>query len=129
MLPDYGDLLMRRFVGHVRKEMPNWPEMVMEENPVKKGYAYKDGHVILIDLSHVWVTFGVGLHMEGWVTMNNPAGEMIYKRLFYYRSKDFNLRKSINEYLADNCKLLREEMPIAADYNARDIVKNIMVER
>ena len=129
MLPDYGDLLMRRFVEHGRIEMHNWPEMVMEENPVKKGYAYKGSHVILIELTHVWVTFGVGLHMEGWVTMNNPAGEMIYRSLFYYRSKDFNLRKSIDEYLADNCKLLKEELPIAADYNAKDIVKHIRVKK
>jgi len=129
MLPDYGDLLMRRFVERAGKEIPNWPEMVVEAKPVIKGYTYKDGHTILIDLSHVWVTFGVGLHMEGWITMNNPAGDIIYKRLFYYRSKDFNLTKSIDEYLADNCKLLREEMPIAADYNAKDLVKYIRVEQ
>lgn len=54
---------------------------------------------------------------------------MIYRKLFYYRSKDFNLRKSVNEYLADNCKMLKEELPIAADNNAKDIVRHMRVEQ
>jgi hypothetical protein len=126
IFPDYGELLLNSFVQIVQKEISDWPKMTSVSNPVDKGYEYKDGAFILFDVDHLWITLYGGLTIEGDVTMRNSSGRKIFGRHFFYRSRDFGLRKSQKEYAADNAKLLIEEIPLAAEHTARDLIIKYM---
>jgi len=122
IFPDYGELLVKDFIRIAPQAIRGWPKMVEANNPVERSYEYKDGALIVFDIKQVWLTIVGGITVSGYITMRNPNGSQILKRTFWYRSVDFGLKKSGDEYIADNCKLLLEEMPLAAEHTARELI-------
>lgn len=128
IFPDYGELLMYHFIKIAQEEIRDWPKMTSISNPVKRGYQYKDGALIVFDIDHLWITLVGGLTIEGDVIMKNTTGHKIFRRHFFYRSRDFGIKKGQKEYIADNAKLLIEEIPIAAEHTARDLIIKYLKE-
>jgi hypothetical protein len=122
VLPDYGELLERDFMLLAPKEINGWPMMVEENNPVDRGYEYKGGALIVFEIDQIYLTFLAGLRVEGYITMRNPNGSKMFDWRFTYTSKHFGLRKSVAKYKADNYKLLIEEIPLAAEHTARELI-------
>lgn len=128
IMPDYGELLVKDFMEIVKAEIPGWPIMTAINNPVEKGYKYKDGAFILFDIHTMWLTIVGGLTIDGDMVMTNSNGDKIFKKHFFYRSRDFNLKKSQREYVANNCEQLITEVPLAAEHTARDLIINDLKE-
>ncbi len=128
IFPDYGELLMNHFMKNVQEEIRGWPKMTSLSNPVEKGYQYKDGALILFDINHLWITLYGGLTIEGDVMMKSSAGDKIFGRHFFYRSRDFGIKKDQDEYLAENCKFLIEEISVAAEHTAKDLIIKYLKE-
>lgn len=122
IFPDYGELLMEQFMRIAPAEIRGWPKMTSIGDPVQKGYKYKDGALLVFYVDHLWITLLGGLTIEGDVTMKSSKGDKILARHFWYRSKDYGVVKDQKEYTADNCKLLRDEIPLAAERTARDLI-------
>ncbi len=122
VFPDYGKLLVQNFMRTAPKEISGWPKMKEANNPVERGYEQKGSAFLLFDIDHIWLTPYGGLVVEGDVVMKNQSGNKIAQQHFWYRSVDFGLHKTEDEFLADNRKLLIEEIPNAAEHTARDLI-------
>lgn len=122
IFPDYGDLLVRSFLRVAPKELPGWPKMTAVNKPVDRGYKYAGAALLVFDVDHLWLTKFGGLTIEGDVIMRDPNGNTLFKRHFWYRSRDFGLLKDQDEYLANNAKLLVDEIPLAAEHTARTLI-------
>jgi hypothetical protein len=123
LIPDFGELLMKKFVEHVSKDIPSWPKMSVVEKPVDKYYSNKNGSTLILKTERVWLTAYGGLTILGNVFLVNSSQNIVFDRQFWYRSSDFNLKKGDrDDYVANNCKLLKEEMPIAAELTAKDLI-------
>ncbi len=122
IFPDYGKLLVQDFMRIAPKEIPGWPKMKEANNPVEQGYEYKGGASIVFAVDHLWLTVYGGLTIEGDIVMRNQDGGKMFQRHFWYRSRDFGLRKNQEEYLTGNARLLIEEMPLAAEHTARELI-------
>ncbi len=128
IFPDYGEHLVKQFVKISQQEIRGWPKTTPVSNPVEKGHEYKDGAFIVFDINHMWITLYGGLTIEGDVVMKNAGGDRIFARHFFYRSRDFGIKKDQDAYTADNCRLLRDEIPVAAELTARDLIIKFMKE-
>ncbi len=122
VFPDYGKLLVQNFMRTAPKEISGWPKMKEVNNPVERGYEQKGSAFLLFDINHIWLTPYGGLVVEGDIVMKNQRGNKIAQQHFWYRSVDFGLHKTEDEFLADNRKLLIEEIPNAAEHTAMDLI-------
>jgi len=68
---------------------------------------------------------GNGFLSKTMVTMKDSQGEVLWQKSFTYVSKDFERDKGIDEFEADDGKLLREEIEFAADKTAADFIQHL----
>ncbi len=129
LFPDYGDLLCKNFVKSAQEEFPEWPKMTSLDRPVEKGYGTKNGASVLFDVDHMWITLFGGLTIEGDITIKNAVGNKSYGKHFFYRSRDFGIKTKQDEYVANNCKLLIDEIPVAAEHTVKDLIMKELKER
>jgi hypothetical protein len=125
-LPDFGKLLVQNFM--LIASNYGWPKMVEENDPVERGYEYKGSALIVFAIDQIYLTFFAGLRINGWIIMRNPHGSEIFNLPFGYTSKHFGLRKRAAEYKADNYKLLIEEIPLAAEHTARELIIERLIQ-
>ncbi len=122
-IPDLGKLVMDKFVERASKEIPNWPTTTFEEQPIGEDYSYKSGTLLTFRASGL-LDFGAGLLTQVYATMTDSKGNVLWKKAFLYKSSDFDRKKSIDEYEADNFKLLKEELEFAADKTVSDFIEH-----
>jgi hypothetical protein len=125
-LPDFGKLLVQNFM--LIASNYGWPNLVEENDPVERGYEYKGSALIVFAIDQMYLTFFAGLRINGWIIMRNPHGSEIFNLPFGYTSKHFGLRKRAAEYKADNYKLLIEEIPLAAEHTARELIIERLIQ-
>jgi hypothetical protein len=121
---DYGYMLMTRFVERASKEIPGWPSTTMVKDPVKDDYKDTDP-LLEFKVERLLYAFLVGIRAESVVTLRNASGEVLWQDSFIYKSSDFDRKKSIDEYEADNFRLLREEIWFAADKTADSFLSHL----
>lgn len=116
-IPDFGELMTKDFVSMAGEEISGWPPTTSVEAPVKKGYTSKDAALIVVDTKGISLTWNTGLVCACDVIVVDSRGQKIFLRHFLYRSQKTNL-----QLLADNHKPLKEEISIAAEKCANDVV-------
>lgn len=121
-LPDPGDLIVKRFRDLAQITIPDWPAMTEIANPVDKEYKPGGAPLVLLNIEAVWLHFVQGLVIIGDLSMFDTRGTRLFKKKFVYTSRKAGRRRPVKEYIADNCKLLAEEMPLAADYTVRELL-------
>jgi len=130
-IPDFGYLVMNKFVERINKEMPDWPALTAEYNPVEDDYT---DTCVLIEfkvkrISYGYLDFirggGNGFYSKTVVTMKDQNGEVLWQKSFAYLSKDFNRCRDIDEFEAENGKLLMEEMEFAAEKTVSDFISHL----
>lgn len=126
-LEDLGYLVMREFVEQAPKQIPSWPSMRVEESPVEAGYLVKDAYQLQLQPAMVWIyTFGPkGLLVNIAGRIVSPGGEEIWKYTASYSQKDAGRSRDIEELEAESCKLLKEEMLLAARALAGQFVADL----
>ncbi|MDP2278569.1 MAG: hypothetical protein Q8K51_10145 [Nitrospirota bacterium] len=123
-IPDFGQLVMSKFIERVSKGIPNWPAMIIEEQPIKEEYSYKSGTILEFKVNQLTLEFGVGFSSIAVATMKDLEGNVLWEKGFFYSSKKFDRKRSIDEYKADDFKLLKEEIEFAADKTVSDFIEH-----
>ncbi len=125
IVPDLGELVLKKLVEAASAGMPAWPATVFEQKPVGKKYENKDESVLVVEVSQFWVTLYGGLTITTRATLYDRTGERIWSKDFWYRSRDFGVKKTLEEYSADQAKLLIAEIPFAAEKIALELAKDL----
>ena len=51
-IPDFGQLVMDKFVARAEKEILNWPAMDIEQKPLDSEYSHKSGNTLEFKLPY-----------------------------------------------------------------------------
>ena len=130
-LPDYGELVVEIFVKLAAREVPGWPEMVVEGKPVARDFSYPGA---LLTVSPGSLIFSTTEDLRGFnagvvVRLTDPRGNVLWQTQFMYQSKTSGRARDWEEFEADEAKLLKEEMDFAADTTAAYLVRHLKGER
>jgi len=146
-IPDFGSLVMDKFVERVKTARPDWPQLSVIPTPLQEDFSekctvveFKVSRVAYgsLDLTRGGVVFERGLDKglvstgflsKTMVTMKDSEGEVIWQKSYIYLSDNFGREKSLDELEADDYKLLKEEMAFAAEKTAEDFVEHLADEK
>jgi hypothetical protein len=139
-IPDIAYLLSINFIELVSNEISNWPTTILEEQHISDCRKYiedldlqkeKPGNRIVFNCVPQYNT-KYGLQVMSSMYIYDSQGNLIwgpYLRGYSlcgtyveYNSEFFGRRLSLEEYSADNFKLLKEEMEFAAEIIAKKII-------
>lgn len=130
-IPDFGNLVMTKFIDKLGQEKNNRPSLTVENKPVTEEFSES---CMMIEfkvnrLAYGYLDFirggGNGFLSKTVVTMKDPAGDVLWQKFFTYLSKDYNRDKNIDEFEADDGTLLKDEMEFAADKTASDFINHL----
>jgi len=142
-IPDFGSLVMDKFVEQVKVAKPDWPQLSVILTPLQEDFSekcmvieFKVSRVAYgsLDLTKGGIVFERGLDKglvtngflsKTMVTMKDSEGEVIWEKSYIYLSDNFGREKSLDELEADDYKLLKEEMAFAAEKTAEDFVEHL----
>ncbi|MBI4709513.1 MAG: hypothetical protein HY759_00090 [Nitrospirae bacterium] len=142
--PDFGKLVLEKFIRRALKDIPDWPEMSIEEEPVKeepviehitdepfmvwppeiKETVFENAilefmvHGISID------TVDMELSITTTAILKDPHGKVLWGKSFTYRGGDFKRKYTMREFTADNGEILKEELEYAAEATAADFIEH-----
>jgi hypothetical protein len=92
-IPDFGELVIKKFVERTNKEIPDWPTTMVIEKPLTKD-DYDDyfmqENMLKFEFSDLVIHCKSGFACTSKVTMGYFYGKKIWKKKFTYRS-DKNL--------------------------------------
>jgi hypothetical protein len=142
-IPDFGSLVMDKFLESVNQTAPGWPQLSAVKEPLKEEPILKTTTIELdvkrlaygsIDLTHGGIVMdrgmGKGVIADGFlsktvVTMKDSQGEVLWQKSYVYLSEDYARVKSLDELEANDYSLLKEEMMFAAEKTAQDFVNHL----
>ncbi len=121
---DFGLLVEKKFVERAHTEIPIWPTMDVLEQPVANDYAEKCALLeFKVNRIAIGKFEGGGLSSITIVTMKDSNGDVLWEKSFNYLSNDFGRGgKSIDDFLSEDKKLLKEELEFAADKTVSDFI-------
>jgi hypothetical protein len=143
MIPDFGFLVMDKFLGRIKNERPDWSALTIIQEPFKEDFSekctvleFKVNRVAYgsLDLTRGGIVFERGLDKgvisngflsKATVTMKDPQGEVLWQKSYLYLSENFDRNMSLEELEADNFNLLREEIEFAAEKTASDFIEHL----
>jgi len=130
-IPDFGFLVMNKFVEKLKTEIPVFPALAVECEPVDEEYS-EASTLISFKVKRVAYGFldplrgsGNNFSSKTVVTMIDPQGNILWQRNFLYLSENYGRSKEIDELEADDARLLIEEMEFAAEQTAADFVADL----
>ena len=143
LIPDFGFLVMDKFLAQLKSEHPEWSSLIPIQEPLKEDFSEKCTVIEFrvnrvaygsLDLTRGGIVFERGLDKgvisEGFlskvtVTMKDAAGEVLWQKSFLYLSENFDRSMSLEELEADNFTLLKDEMEFAAEKTAADFIEHL----
>lgn len=143
MIPDFGSVVMEKFLDGVSRDVPDCPELSVVAEPLKDDFSEHSAVIEFdvkrlaygsVDLTRGGIIIERGLDKgviaDGFlsktvVTMKDPQGEVLWQKGYVYLSKDFDRGMSLDELEADDYCLLKEEMTFAAEKTAQDFISHL----
>ncbi len=143
IIPDFGSLVMERFVQEIGLMHSDWPALTIVPDPISEEMAE---HSTIIEFNVNRIAYGSidltrggiileqgfekGFVTDGFlskttVTMKDPEGEVIWQKCFIYLSKDFGREMTLDELEADDYALLRQEISFAAEKTTQDFISHL----
>jgi len=130
-IPDFGLLVMNKFVEKLKNDIPDFPVLSIECEPVDEEYS-EPNTLISFKVKRVAYGFldplrgsGDNFSSKTVVTMTDPQGVILWQKNILYLSENFGRSKEIDELEADDARLLVEEMEFAAEQTAADFVADL----
>lgn len=123
-MPDFGKLVMEKFIQQAKKEIPNWPIMSVESQPIADALNDKTHFLLEFKVDSTDIEKSCGLQFRTVVTMRDKEGETIWRKGYYYESKNFNRETDYDILEKDNKKKLKEEIAFAADQTVKDFIEH-----
>lgn len=134
-LPDFGQLVMQKFVEQLGKGQAIWPRLIIEDKPAIEGHIETE---TLLEfrvqrLAYGYLDFmngaGHGFLSKTVVTMKEPRGKVLWQKSFTYSSKDFDRGREIDAFEADDGKLLKEELAFAIEKTVAAFIEDFNAEK
>jgi hypothetical protein len=144
LIPDFGSMVMDKFLESVNQSKPGWPELSVVREPLKEELLNEKTTTIELDVKRlaygsIDLTRGgiildrgmdKGIIADGFlsktvVTMKDQKGDILWQKSYIYLSKDYDRGMSVNELEANDLSLLKEEMIFAAEKTAQDFVNHL----
>jgi hypothetical protein len=143
LIPDFGAVVMEKFLSGVPKAEPTWPKLTAVSEPIKEQISEQSTVIEFdvkrlaygsIDLTRGGVALEHGLDkgliVDGFlsktvVTMKARDGEVLWQKSYLYLSRDYGREKPLSELEANNYALLKEEMLFAAEQTAHDFLNHL----
>jgi hypothetical protein len=123
-IPDYGKLVMEKFVERAKNEIPNWPVMNVEAKPIWEDLKDPANFILEIKADSLEIKDSKGLRFTTIVTMKDKDDNVIWKKGYKYSSEQFNHNVNYEQLKKDNFKLLKEEMIFAAEATVTDFIEH-----
>ena len=130
-IPDFGLLVMNKFVEKLKNEISDFPALTVACEPVDDEYS-EPSTLISFKVKRVAYGFldplrgsGDNFSSKTVVTMTDHKGGILWQKNFLYLSENFGRSKKIDELEADSARLLKEEMEFAAEQTAEDFVADL----
>lgn len=123
-LPDFGELVMKKFIERAAKELPGLPAMAVRMEPVEQTPVYDSGAFFEFSVDQVLIAEGSneegGFGAVVTAALRDFRNNLLWqRRVDYALSLDTKTRasrgKPMKQFEADNGKLLKEEMAYAAE--------------
>jgi hypothetical protein len=128
-IPDFASLVIDKFGEKLNATTPVLPPLAIMDQPVKPDYVEQctliEFKVKKLAYGFLGALDGNGFSSDTIVTMKDAGGEVLWQKEFTYLSKDFDRGVELDQYEADNAKLLREEFIFAADMTANDFYQDL----
>lgn len=126
-LPDFGQLVMKKFVERVVEQIPNWPKMIVEETPIDEAPRHDRGYLLKFSVGLITVrSYGdLGLSTSSSGQILAPDGKVLWKKTFAYSQTQAGRAKELDELEADGGKLLKEEMDLGAETTVQGFIDSI----
>jgi hypothetical protein len=121
-MPDYGELLMKRFVERAEKEISDFPIMSIENNPLDDDFFFVDGFLIIFKVYNLLVD-GSNLFCDSKIKMQNN-NKVLGQKYFLYNSKNFGRKLNLEEIKVGNDESLRDEMEFAVETTVSSFIKH-----
>ena len=128
-LPNVGKLAVQRFFEKVTEDGDGWPKMEMFNFRVRidpKALENTTSHEVRLDLSVLRneIEFGHGYRVAVVASMyDDQDPKAIFKKTIKYESVKYSRDRTFEEYIAEDGKLLKEEIRYAADKVADKLFK------
>ncbi len=142
-IPDFGSLVMDKFLDSVGQAVPDCPELTPLQEPLKEDFSEHSAVIEFdvkrlaygsVDLTRGGIIMEHGLDKgiitDGFlsktvVTMKDPQGEVLWQKGYVYLSKDHDRGMTLDELEADDYCLLKEEMDFAAEQTVQDFINHL----
>ncbi len=121
-LPDFGELVLKRFSERVADEVPDWPKMEVDNQPVDKKFKYRDGTLIEFDVVVLDVKWPVGLVTEVVGTMKDSRGRILWQKNYFFTDHKREWGWPLGDYFVFNGEYLRKELLRVADLTVTDFI-------
>jgi hypothetical protein len=136
-LPDYGQLVIKKFTEKVIKDFPEWPKMEEEVlqyrtewdllTDVKKNRF--EGYNVLMFFwgNMIFSKSGTEKGLSASIGARiASSSENIWGKSAVYRPSNFGRNMEWDELIKDDCKLLKEEVNFAAEKTALILLESLM---
>ncbi len=141
VIPDFGALVMDKFLARMRADHPDWPPLIAIQEPLKEDFSEK---LTVIELNVRRVAYGsldltrggiilergvdkgfasTGFLSKATVTIKDAQGEVLGQKSYLYLSENFDRAMSLDELEANDFTLLKEEIDFGAEKTATDFVE------
>lgn len=125
-IPDFTEIVETKFIERAVKEIPNWPMMKSEKNPIEKSYLPKAEALLSFEVIDLILTYEKGGTFYAFTIakMQDSNKNIIWEKSFRYLSNNFGRQRPLDEFEADNGRLLLEEINFAAETTVSDFIEH-----
>jgi hypothetical protein len=120
---DFGKLVMDGFVERSKKEIPDWPDMVIQEKVAAEDIPIdKTSYILTLKVGNVKINAESGLSVDTIITMKDKEGNIVWEKGYWYDPAFFNRLSTFDALKADKFKKLNEEFAFVADKTVTDFI-------
>jgi hypothetical protein len=130
VVPDMGFEVASRFIS-IWREKGAAPEMVLLQSPIENDHKFPGASIVFEFLEQPSPVIGADGYFMALcrITMKDNSGKTIHKNQVMFNGFGLDRKRhSLDEFKADNGKLLVEEMKFASQYIADVFVNKLLVE-
>lgn len=146
-VPDFGAVVMDKFIDGVNKSVPDCPTLSPLKEPLKEEFKEHSSVIELevkrlaygsVDLTRGGIVLERGLDKgviaNGFlsktvVTMKNQKGDVLWQKDYIYLSKDHDRAMSLEDLESNDYDLLKEEISFAAEQTAQNFINDLRGDR
>jgi len=125
-LPDFSTIVFEDFINRLQAVFPDWPKPVIRKIPPSEECKPTDSaHLLVVRVFLMQVDDTNGLMTRTCGKIVNPSGETVWEKGYVYKSSDFSRPHSLKDLEAENGKLLKQEIALAAEKTVSDLILHL----